>query len=308
MELRHLRYFVAVADERNFTSAAKRLRVAQPALSQQIRALEEELDVSLFERGTRPVTLSAAGESFIIYARRILSEANEASDVAKRASRGEVGSLTLAFSCVASAAILTRLVRKYRKAFPKVQLRLHEMTPAVQFDALASGKIQIAYTRRFEDPLKSYDFLDVFQDRYLVALPDGHPFARKKEIALSMLANEDFILFNRSDTPNFYNQVFTSCLQAGFSPHVVSEADVLQTILIMIDAGAGVSVIPSCVMGLRRNGVALVPLVERIEPDPVGLAWAKKRENPILSSFVAVARAHKRSLAKEILPPKWIDY
>jgi DNA-binding transcriptional LysR family regulator len=299
MELRHLRYFVAVAEEANFTAAARRLRVAQPALSQQIRHLEDEIGTPLFLRNQRPLRLSASGEVFLQSSRRILSEANQATRAAQRAAKGEVGRLTLGFVCLATSSILTKLVRDYRQKFPGIDLTLREMTPTSQVKALVSGEIHLGYTRRFDE---------IFHDRYLVAVPERHPLAKSKSVSLSQLETENFIIFKRPDTPSFYNQVFSACLKAGFSPTVVSEPDLLQTILILVDAEVGISIVPSCVADMKHTGVTLLPLAERMEPNPVVLVWSKNEECPSLKSFIDLARGQAGKLEGKILPAKWSQY
>jgi len=191
---------------------------------------------------------------------------------------------------------------------PHVDLSLHEMPPATQAKALATGRIHVGYTRRFADPVDSFEVLEILRDRYLVAAPEEHPIAGRKKISLAALSRENIVMFKRSDTHSFFNQIYADCVKAGFSPNVVGELDVLQTIFVMVDAGAGISVVPSCVSDLKHDGVVLLPLVQRIEPNPVVLERSKNQDNPTLLAFVDLARGHRKLLENKILPPKWSRY
>src|SRR5256886_12779597 len=219
MELRHLRYFVGVAQYLNYSEASRRLHVAQPAISQTILDLEEELSVKLLLRTKRAVQLSAAGTAFLREAQEILRRANEAQHLAQRAARGEVGTLGIGFFGAASAPILPALVRTYRRAFPDVELRLFEMNPDQQLAAFDEGQIHLGFTRTLPPDRRS-DFEEelVYTDRLVIALPTTHALAKHKIVYLKTLSAEPFVQFHRIGAPRLFVEALGMCRRAGFSP------------------------------------------------------------------------------------------
>src|SRR2546422_2002844 len=198
MELRHLRYFAGVAQYLNYTEASRRLHVAQPAISQTILDLEDELSVKLLLRTKRTVQLTAAGTAFLREAHEILRRANEAQRLAQRAARGEVGILGIGFFGTASGPILPALVETYRRKFPDVELRLFELDPDQQLAAFDEGRIDLGFTRRLPaDRRSEFEEEVIYTDQLGIALPAAHPLAKQKIIRLKSFAAEPFVQFHR---------------------------------------------------------------------------------------------------------------
>jgi len=308
VELRHLRYFLAVADTLHFGRAAQALGIRQPPLSQQIRALEDDLGVSLFDRSSRRVRLTAAGEAFRADAERALDAAAAARRAAQRAGRGDSGGLVLGFVGSATLTLLPQLLRHFRGLYPDVQLTLRELPTAEQAHALRDGALDVGLLR---PPLTGADAEAVHvepiaAERLTVALPAGHPLARYRTVTGHQLAGEPFVLFPRHLGPGLYDQIVAYCRQAGFEPRIAQEAGQMQTIVALVAGGLGVSLVPSSVTGLRRADVAYRPVrpVERV----AHLAVARRHDDlrPTTRNFVNLAldlagtapRDHRSELPK----------
>ena len=224
MELRHLRYFAAVAQYLNYSEASRRLHVAQPAISQTILDLEDELRVKLLLRTKRTVQLTAAGTAFLREAHEILRRANEAQRLAQRAARGEVGILGIGFFGTASGPILPSLVDTYRLKFPDVELRLFELDPDQQLAAFDEGRIDLGFTRTLpSDRRAEFEQEEVYNDQLAIALPAKHPLAKQKVVRLKSLASEPFVQFHRKGAPGLFDEVIATCRRTGFSPRIVNE-------------------------------------------------------------------------------------
>lgn len=290
MELRHLRYFVAVAEELHFGRAAERLHITQPPLSQQIADLEKELGVRLLERTKRRVQLTDAGRLFLQGAQDVLAQAETIVRTAQRASRGEVGTLSVGFVPVADLSVLPWALPIFRGRFPKVQLALHSLHGAAQIEALREGRIDVGllYLPFTDDTLVVEPILD---EPLIVVLPERHPLARRRQIRLRLLATEPFIFFPRHRHPGFYDLIVSFCRQADFSlMNVVQEADHIQTSLGLTAMGIGVSLQPASIQALHRRGVVYRPL--RPPVPRVTLAIAFRRGNPseVLRAFLGIVR------------------
>ena len=289
MELRHLRYFLAVADELHFGRAAARLHIAQPPLSQQIKALERELGFELFHRTRRRVRLTEAGLVFQGEARAVLQRLEQATDAAGRAARGETGSLAVGFVASAVYGLLPRLFRTFRGRHPDVALTLTEMSTAEQVAALRSGVIHVGLARA---PLGDETLVaePLREEPLVVALPRGHPLAQAPEVALRALADERFILFPRQPRPGWADRVVAACRAAGFSPSVVQETQELATAVTLVAAGTGVTLVPASAEALRVEGVTYRPL-RRPVPTTLLLAVRMPDEpRPAVLRFLEVAR------------------
>lgn len=294
MELRHLRYFAAVAQYLNYSEASRRLHVAQPAISQTILDLEDELGVKLLLRTKRSVQLTAAGTTFLREAGEILRRANEARRLAQRAARGEVGSLGIGFFGTASAPILPALVQTCRRKFPDVELRLYELNPDQQLAAFDDGRIDLGFTRPLPpDRRAEFEEEVVYTDRLVVALSETHPLAKQKIIRLKNLAGEPFVQFHRQGAPGLFDEVIACCRQAGFSPRIVNEPNFMATVMTLVESGLGISLIPRCVRSLNRAHVAIRPITPKSAPIPLCIAWRKSILNPVLAAFLDLLRATK---------------
>ena len=292
MELRHLRYFSAVAQYLNYSEASRRLHVAQPAISQTILDLEEELGVKLLLRTKRRVQLTAAGNAFLREAGEILRRSDEARRLAQRAARGEVGSLGIGFFGTASAPILPALVQAFRRKFPDVELRLYELNPDQQLAAFDDGRIDLGFSRPLPAERKGgFEEEVVYTDCLVVALPDAHPLAKQKVIRLKTLAEESFVQFHRQGAPGLFDEVITSCRRAGFSPRIVNEPNFMATVMTLVQSGLGISLIPRCVRSLNRPHVSILPIAPKSAPIPLCVAWRKSVDNPALAAFLDILRA-----------------
>ena len=301
MELRHIKYFVTVAERQNFTRAAEALHVAQPAISQQIKALEEELGVSLLHRNKRSVKLTAAGHAFLSEGKEILAHAELSKQVARRAARGETGTLAIGHVCVSVCGFLPELIQSYRKRFPAVRVHLLELMPEQQLEAFARKKIDVGFTR----PLAASNKMNfvqepIYRDRLLLAVPEAHSLAKARQVRLENVAGEDFVMFKRSEAPEMVDQLTQFCAKAGFTPQVVSEPLTIQTVLMAVASGIGVALVPGCVRRSRQPGLAFLevhpisPIIERV------LARPKGELSPTVSAWLELVRERLPAIRKQM--------
>jgi DNA-binding transcriptional LysR family regulator len=291
MELRHLRYFVAVAEELHFTRAAERLGIAQPPLSQQIQQLERELGAPLFERERRRVRLTEAGQAVLTEARAILTRADRLAPLAQQVARGERGWLGVGFVGTAMYGPLPRVFQTYRTRFPAVELELADMDPVAQMQALRDKKIHVAFVRGVERSLKqdaAFAFEPVQREPLIVALPEKHPLAARRQIRLTDLAGESFILFGRQPDYPFSREILEHCGAAGFSPKVVQNTRDIHTALGLVAAGLGVTLVPASVADLRRPGAALRPLGEPAPTTELLVVYRRDETPPTLRAFLSI--------------------
>ncbi|CAE6810426.1 HTH-type transcriptional regulator BenM [Paraburkholderia domus] len=255
MELRHLRYFVAVAEECNFTRAAKRLHIAQPPLSRQIQQLEEALGVQLFERNARPLKLTDTGRFFYSHAVQLLAQTAELESMTKRVGKIE-RSLSVGFVGSTLYGMLPKLIRRFRDENSAVELSLHEMSTMDQIKALKEGRIDVGFGRiRHEDP--SVRRVVLREERMIVALPLGHPLSLSKAVlSLHDLINETLIIFPKAPRPSYADQVLAAFHDRTLKPQRIYETRELQIALGLVAAGEGISIVPSSVHGLKRDDVS----------------------------------------------------
>jgi DNA-binding transcriptional LysR family regulator len=305
MELRHLRYFVGVAHHLNYSEASRRLHVAQPAISQTILDLEEELGIKLLHRTKRTVQLTTAGAVFLGEAEQILRHATEAAQVARRAALGEVGSLGIGFFGTASSPFLPSLVQSYRQKFPDVQLRLHEMTPDQQLAAFDAGQIDLGFSRKLPpDRRAEFEEENVYTDQLGVALSPIHRLARERIVRLKELASEQFVQFHRKGARTLFDEVIAVCRRAGFSPTIVNEPDFMATVLTLVESGLCVSVVPSCVRCLKRP-VVIKPIIPKSAQIPLCVTWRKSDRSPVLMAFLKILRQLKPAICKQMEEHPW---
>jgi len=259
MELRHLKYFIAVAEELHFGKAAKRLHMAQPPLSQQIKKLEDELGVLLLERTRRKVELTPAGALFLEEARLTLQQADRARRIAVEAERGIRGRLRIGFVTSASYSILPAVIRRFRLAHPYIDLELLEMIPSRQIEALGNGTIDAGLMRPPVDDANLH-LETVLEEPLLAALPVGHRKAAQQSVALASLAEESFVLFPRRHGPGIYDIIMQACHEAGFTPEVSYDPNEIQTILAYVAGGLGISLVPQSISGFHADAIVFLPL------------------------------------------------
>ncbi|HPC01952.1 MAG TPA: LysR family transcriptional regulator [Syntrophales bacterium] len=290
MELRHLSYFVAVAEELHFGRAARRLNISQPPLSQQIRQLEGELGVTLFTRTRRRVGLTAAGEVFLAEARRILAAVEEGKGRAVRADRGESGRLAVGFIGSANYSVLPRVIRSFRRAYPEVDISLAELNTAHQLEALRAGRIHVGFMRPPPGlDREGLEALAVFEEPLVAALPAAHPLSGRGPLDLALLAPEPFIMIPRHLGPGYFDYLISLCRQAGFSPRIALEASQFHTVIGMVAAGLGVAVVPASMRGSRFPGVTF-RVIAGGAATILEMAWLRGNPSPVLANFIAAAR------------------
>jgi DNA-binding transcriptional LysR family regulator len=294
LELRHLRYFCQVADELHFGRAAARLAVSQPALSVQIRQLEEMVGARLLERHSRHVSLTDAGKVLDEAARRILREVEAALEATRRAEAGEVGVLRVGFGPTLMLSTLAHVVRAYRMRYPGVRLDLRELATAEQVEALLRGDLDVGFVRGAETDPRLHAELFA-KEPLLIVVNRDHPCAGATRVPLSRLAGEPWVLFPRAIAPQLHEQVMRLCREAGFTPNVVQESREVYTTVGLVGAGVGVTIVPQAVQGMSWEGVAykLIPRatvrLSMVRPSgPV---------RPVVEAFLAGARK-ARGLAR----------
>ncbi|HTT80781.1 MAG TPA: LysR family transcriptional regulator [Stellaceae bacterium] len=293
MELRHLRYFVAVAEEGHVTRAAERLGIQQPPLSQQIRALEAELQVQLFRRKPRGVELTHAGEALLAEAQPILRRVEHAVGAAQRAARGEAGRLALGFTSSASFhPLVPQLIRHYREAFPLVALTLEESGTGELVAALLAERIDAAFVRSPIGAAAGIAVDTLLEEPMIGVLPAGHALAAATEpLPLAALAGETFILYRRPLGPGLYDAIIAACQRAGFSPTIGQEAPRMLATLSLVAAGLGITLVPESMRRLAVTGVIYQPL-HRQAGLLASLSLASRRSDtgPALRRFIALVR------------------
>ena len=289
MELRQLRYFVAVAEERHFGRAAKRLRLSQPPLSAQIKGLEEELGVKLFQRSTRQVALTDAGRTFLERAEGILEAVEEAKEAAKGADEGVRGRLEIGFISSATLGLLPPAIRLFRERFGGVEIELRELTSAQQIDALYAGEIRVGLVRL---PLRApgLRFEPLQEESFLVALPSGHPLEALESVPLEAMVDQPLIFFTRQLMPSLHAQIVELFQRVGAFPNVVQHAVHLQTIVGLVASDVGLAILPEPAKRLSREGVVYRALDVPDAKSWMGLAWVEGDESKLVKNFVRTVR------------------
>lgn len=302
MELRHLRYFVAVAEERNFTRAAERLHIAQPPLSRQIQQLEESLGVLLFERGSRPLKLSDTGRFFYSHAVQLLAQTAELESMTKRVGKIE-RSLSIGFVGSTLYGMLPKIIRRFRNENSAVELSLHELSTMDQIKALKEGRIDVGFGRiRHEDP--SVRRVVLREERMIVALPVGHPLSLSKPaLSLRDLLGETLIIFPKAPRPSFADQVLAAFHDRSLKPHRLYETRELQIALGLVAAGEGVAIVPSSVYGLKRDDVSYMNLDDPNLVSPVIMSMRMLDESEDISAMLKLIYALYVEEQMEFLPP-----
>lgn len=293
MELRHLRYFVAVAEELHFGRAADRLHMAQPPLSQQIRQLEAEIGAPLFTRTSRRVQLTPAGTAFLKEARGILTDVEQAVTTARRAGRGEIGWFGVGFVASAIYEILPRIVCQFRKEYPDVELVLTEMPSMEQHRALREKRIHVGFSR-LPKPEPGIVFEPVSSETLMVALPADHKLADRNALRLQELVAQMLILYPSETDSSFAGYVLRLCQEANFTPRIVQRTGEIQTAVGLVDAGVGIAIVPASTRNMHRDGVVYIPLVDPAPVIDLTLGHRADDQSPILLHFLEICRSHSR--------------
>ena len=289
MELRHLRYFVAVGEEQHYGRAAEQLHLAQPALSRQIQNLEEEIGVTLFERLPRGVKISAAGASFLDDARRILQQVSDAADRAARVARGQSGTLRVGFTENASwHGVVPDSLRKFRERQPDAELQLNPSTSLEQFEGIRSGRLDAGFVFNMPRNDEDLDQLAVAMQHVELAAPKGHPLSKVKKLRLRDLIDAPFVWFPRRESPAFYDRLIHECYRGGLkSPRIVQEAVNEATILSLVSHGMGVGWVNGTARWRCPERVVIISVSDLNMPLPLSLVWRKDNTSPLLAGFIA---------------------
>jgi DNA-binding transcriptional LysR family regulator len=291
MELRHLRYFVAVAEERHFGRAAERLHIAQPPLSQQIRRLEAELGAPLLHRTTRRVELAPAGEVLLVRAREILAAVDAAAEDARRAARGEFGRLAIGFTGSATYALLPALADALRDALPGVVLELRgEMLTPAQVSGLLDGTLDLGLLR---PPVRDHSLeVEILRREPLVAvLPKAHRLAAADAVPLEQLEDEPFVMYPSHFRSVLHDAVEDTCAAHGFRPRVALEVSETATLVSFVAAGLGVSLVPDSVRHMTVEGAVYRPLAREAAEVELAVAWRRDDDAPVVARALEVVRA-----------------
>lgn len=295
VELRHLRYFVAVAHEGHITRAAEKLHMQQPPLSQQIKALEAEIKAPLFVRLPRGVALTDAGRSFLVDAEAILASVDSARARAQRTARGEVGRIAVGFTTSAPFhPLVARAIRAFRETRPDVSFGLEESSSAEMVSALREERLDIAFIRAgLADP-GGIAVHELLAEDMAAALPAGHPLIKRASLTLKDLAHENFILYRRPDGRGLYDVIIAACAEAGFSPHVGQEAPRIVSTLNLVAAGLGITIVPASLSRLPLEGVTYRPLKGRPAVKvPLNLACRRNERSAAVLAFIDLVRKLK---------------
>ncbi|MFD0203416.1 MULTISPECIES: LysR family transcriptional regulator [Saccharothrix] len=291
MDLKHLRAAVAVADHLHFGRAAAALGIAQPPLSQAVKALETELGVTLFHRDTRNVDLTEAGAAFVADAREVLSRVDAAVRRARAAGRGEEGSL--AIGMVGSSVLhpLPLIIREFRARYPAVTLSFSVLPTMLQVEQLRTAELDVGLLRPpLPGPADDLELVPVSREPLVAVVPDDHRLARRRRVHVRSLADEPFVLFPRHLGPGLYDEITALCRRGGFAPRVAQEAVQMPTIVGLVAAGCGVSIVPGSSAAQPRPDVAFLPLNPVVRLVDLAIALPVKGRSAVAANFTALAR------------------
>ena len=290
LELRHFRYFIAVAEELHFGRAAKRLFMTQPPLSMQIRQLEESVGVNLFVRDSRPIELTSAGEVLLVHARSVLEQADSALHKARLTARGESGYLTIAVTSASVLSMLPRLIASFKQRYPEVAIDVKEMVSRQQISALAQSEINLGLVRPpIDNP--EIDSLVVQVEPIVVAIPRKHHLADLAKIPLDAFHQAPFILFDR-ESATYFNSLANNLFSAhNIKPIFIQSATQLHTVLALVSAGLGLALVPEAAARIQLEDIVLRPLDMTSPPlAELCLAWNKNDRNPTINSFLDLVK------------------
>ena len=290
MELRHIRYFLAVAEEKHFTRAAAKVGIGQPPLSQQIKDLEAEIGAPLFHRVPHGAELTAAGEAFLEGVKEMPALAERATKAAQRAARGETGSLRVGYT--ASSAfnkVVPAAIRAFRRAYAGVELTLEEANTTRLVAGLQDGSFDVVFLRPGATGGEAFHLRLLSEEPMVVALPASHPIAAQDEVDLSILKDDPFLLFPRSIGPTLYDGIMGACREAGFEPKIGQLAPQIASIITLVAAELGVSIVPASTSQLPVSGVTYRPIAGQAPTARLALAYRRGEMSVVVRNFIARA-------------------
>jgi DNA-binding transcriptional LysR family regulator len=287
VELRQLRYFLAIAQEGSFSRAAQRLHVSQPPLSTQIKALEQDIGAQLLVRTNRGVSLTASGQVFYEEVRGILARLEAARSRTVQADRADVGTLSVGFVSIADYGILPPAIKSFRAQFPLVEVHLHELTTDAQIRELRASRLDLGLgLAPVEEP--DLEFLSVLREALVLAAPADHPAARGDPVDLRTLLRESFIVPPRDIAPGLYDLTISRCRAAGFAPRIVQNARQMQTVIGLVSCGMGLALVPASVRNLKRTGVSYRRLRGRPAQIELGVLRLRDSDRGLGQQFIKV--------------------
>jgi DNA-binding transcriptional LysR family regulator len=291
MELRHLRYFVAVAEEENVSKAALKLHVSQPGISRQIHDLEDEIGFPLFERSAKAIRLTPAGNVFLTEARAVLQRANEAVEKARAADGGNTGEISIGYAPSLTVQILPPALRRFQEQFPKVRAVLHDLSTEEMLAWLGENKLQVALTVRPPAKLlRGLKFEELARYEMRVATSPNHPLAKSKSVSLAELAGEPLIAYSRKDYPEYHAMLDKLFAPAGRKPRIAGEHDSVTSLIAAVESGRGFALVPECLACMVGARLKLIPLIPSPPPIPVGAVWREDAGSGLAKQFIAAAR------------------
>ena len=300
MELRHLRYFCAVADHGTFREASRHLNIAQSAISEQIADLEHEVGGPLLDRAGRTARLTAQGRIFLEEARKTLRSADRAVDITRRSLLGQEGELSIGFFSWGAGGFVPRLIREYRRLHPTIKLSLFEMHTSVQMEAFESGRIDVGFTRPLEPPFNRdlrHELL--YNDPVMAVMPSDHPLA-SGAVDATVLAGERLVMVERAVSPALFDNIVSLCSSAGFFPNIVNTSSTWSGVLTLVEAGEGIALVPSGARHFRSPGLTFCQLEPLTTHIGLSVAWNPANEGPVVQDFLRLVRENKTRIRRSL--------
>jgi DNA-binding transcriptional LysR family regulator len=291
MELRHLRYFVAVAEAENVSRAALKLHVSQPGISRQIRDLEDEIGFQLFERSAKSIKLTSAGKTFLAEAKAVLQRADEAVKMARAIATGAQGELHVGYAPSPTSRILPPALRAFQGELPNVRVKLHDCSSEEMLSGLREGKLQIAFlVRPTAKMLRGFHFEELMRDAIRLAAAPNHPLARRRSVSLAEVAHEPLAVYSRAEYPEAHEELAAMFARIKAKPRIAEEHDGVASLIAGVESGAGVALVPESIGCIAGPRLKLVRISPALEPLIVGAAWSKEGLAPAAERFLNAAR------------------
>lgn len=287
MDIRQLRYFIAVAEHLNFTEAANQLFIAQSSLSQRIAELEKTLGVKLFERNKRSVQLTSAGKVFLKEASYLLQKYEEATERTRQADSGIQGTLNIGFLGYSVNQFLPKCIKKFRREYPLIQLKLDRYSHGRLNEALKNDELDLTFTSSFGlRNIPNLEVLKVYSDISTVVVYEDHPLASYEKVKMAELNEESFITQKREVSPQAYDRFLKMCTDSGFSPNIVNQTSFLDAVLLLVEGGLGIAVMPKNVKTFANPGLRFLEIEGQISEFDIVAAWKKNSSNPSIPFFL----------------------